>query len=62
MERIWKLAEKVFFETARRGRKGSALMREFLDEYDAKSVTESELEDMVEAVLDDARITGSAAR
>jgi hypothetical protein len=50
--------EKVFFETARRGRKGSALMREFLDEYDAKAVTESELEDMVEAVLDDAAITG----
>ena len=50
--------EKVFFETARRGRKGSALMREFLDEYDAKAVTESELEDMVEAVLASGAITG----
>jgi len=50
--------EKVFFETARRGRKGSALIRAFLDTYDAKAVTESELEDMVEAVLDDAGITG----
>ena len=50
--------EKVFFETARRGRKGSALMREFLDEYDAKTVTESELEDMVETVLASAGITG----
>ena len=28
--------EKVFFETARRGRKGSALMREFLDDYTAR--------------------------
>lgn len=50
--------EKVFFETARRGRKGSALMRAFLDNYDEKVVTESELEDMVEAVLDEAGITG----
>ena len=50
--------EKVFFETARRGRKGSALMRAFLDNYDEKVVTESELEDMVEAVLEDAGITG----
>jgi hypothetical protein len=50
--------EKVFFETARRGRKGSAFMRAFLDNYDAKTVTESELEDMVEAVLEDANITG----
>ena len=50
--------EKVFFETARRGRKGSALMREFLDEYDAKAVTESELEDMVETVLARGAITG----
>ena len=50
--------EQVFFETGRRGRKGSALMREFLDEYDAKTVTESELEDMVETVLADAGITG----
>jgi hypothetical protein len=50
--------EKVFFETARRGRKGSAFMRAFLDNYDEKTVTESELEDMVEAVLHDAGITG----
>jgi hypothetical protein len=50
--------ERVFFETARRGRKGSAFMRAFLDNYDAKAVTESELEDMVEAVLEDAGITG----
>jgi hypothetical protein len=50
--------EKMFFETARRGRKGSAFMRAFLDNYDAKAVTESELEDMVEAVLEDANITG----
>jgi hypothetical protein len=50
--------EKVFFETARRGRKGSALMRAFLDNHDEKTVTESELEDMVEAVLEDAHITG----
>ncbi|MEY2568113.1 MAG: hypothetical protein QOE35_2642 [Actinomycetota bacterium] len=50
--------ETVFFETARRGRKGSALMRAFLDNYDEKAVTESELEDMVEAVLEDANITG----
>jgi hypothetical protein len=50
--------EKVFFETARRGRKGSALMRAFLDNYDHKAVTESELEDMVETVLEDANITG----
>jgi hypothetical protein len=50
--------ETVFFQTARRGRKGSALMRAFLDNYDEKAVTESELEDMVEAVLDDANITG----
>ena len=50
--------EKVFFETARRGRKGSAFMRAFLDNYDEKVVTESELEDMVEAVLDDANIVG----
>lgn len=51
--------EKVFFETARRGRTGSAFMRAFLDTYDgSKATTESELEDMVEAVLDDANITG----
>ncbi|MDT7785321.1 MAG: hypothetical protein QOF58_3740 [Pseudonocardiales bacterium] len=50
--------EKVFFETARRGRKGSAFMRAFLDNYDAKAVSESELEDMVEAVLDEAGIAG----
>lgn len=50
--------EKMFFETARRGRKGSALMRAFLDNYDGKAVTESELEDMVESVLEDANITG----
>ena len=50
--------EKVFFVSARRGREGSALMRAFLDNYDAKAVTESELEDMVEAVLEDAGITG----
>jgi hypothetical protein len=50
--------ERTFFQTARRGRKGSALMRAFLDNYDEKAVTESELEDMVEAVLDDANITG----
>lgn len=50
--------EKVFFETARRGRTGSAFMRAFLDNYDDKAVTESELEDMVEAVLEDAGIVG----
>ena len=50
--------EKCFFETARRGRKGSALMRAFLDNYDEKAVTESELEDMVETVLHEANITG----
>jgi hypothetical protein len=50
--------ERVFFETSRRGRKGSALMRAFLDNYDEKAVSESELEDMVEAVLEDANITG----
>jgi hypothetical protein len=33
-------------------------MRAFLDSYDKKAVTESELEDMVEAVLEDACITG----
>jgi hypothetical protein len=50
--------EKVFFETARRGRKGSAFMRAFLDNYDEKVVTESELEDMVEAVLASGGIAG----
>jgi hypothetical protein len=33
-------------------------MRAFLDNYDEKAVTESELEDMVETVLDGAGITG----
>jgi hypothetical protein len=50
--------EKVFFETASRGRKGSATMRSFLDNHDGKKVTESELEDMVEAVLLSGGITG----
>jgi hypothetical protein len=49
----------MFFETARRGRKGSAFMRAFLDNYDgSKATTESELEDMVEAVLEDANVSG----
>jgi hypothetical protein len=50
--------EKVFFETARRGRRGSAFMRAFLDNYDEKVVTESELEDMVEAVLAAGGVSG----
>ena len=50
--------EKMFFETARRGRKGSAFMRAYLDNYDEKAVTESELEDMVEVVLHEAGISG----
>jgi predicted transcriptional regulator of viral defense system len=50
--------EKTFFETARRGRKGSAFMRAFLDNYDEKAVTESELEDMVETVLASGHIIG----
>ena len=45
--------EKVFAETARRGRKGSAAMRRLLSDIGQGYVpTESELEDLVIAVLD----------
>jgi predicted transcriptional regulator of viral defense system len=45
--------EKVFAETARRGRKGSAAMRKLLTDIGQGYVpTESELEDLVIAVLD----------